>query len=120
MTAFVLTYAFETSQPFKVEIYDVDVNLHGGSGAALDLKKQCDFLGHAEFVLAQVLQDRSVPSKMNFKKGQGELIVWVQEQKNCKLSLQGTIGCSKISNRGCAHARSASVSALWECSLCVI
>ena len=104
VAAFLLMYAFETPQPFRVEMYDVDVDLKGRTSAALDVKRQCDFLGEAEFMLAEMLQDQSTPHTMKLRKGQGNLTVRVEEHKGCRMSLQGTIRCTKISNTGCASA----------------
>lgn len=102
VAAFLLMYAFETPQPLRVELYDVDAKLKGRTSDALDLKRQCQFLGEAEFMLAEMLQDQSMPHTMKLRKGQGSLTVRIQEHKGCKMSLQGTIRCTKISNTGCA------------------
>lgn len=93
-------YAFETPQPFRVEMYDVDASLKGCTTAALDLKRQCDFLGEVEFMLAEMLQDQSRPHTLQFKRGHGCLTVRIQENQGCKKSLKGTIRVAKVANLG--------------------
>lgn len=103
VAAFLLMYSFESPQPFRVEVYDVDASLNGRTSAALDLKRHCDYLGEVEFMLAEMLQDQSRPQTLKLKSGRGHLTVRIQEDKGCKMTLQGTICCSKIWNTGCAH-----------------
>jgi hypothetical protein len=95
-------YAFELPQPFRVEVYDVDTNLNGRTSATLNLK-QHDYLGEAEFMLAEMLQNQCSPHTIKLTRGKGNLIVRIQEQQGCRMCLQGTITCTKISHSGCEH-----------------